>query len=231
MTETSIPHRPIRSFVLREGRFTSGQAKAYQQLWTKYGCEFTPDLRFDPNQCFATLQPLYIEIGFGNGETLAEFAIPHPEWNFLGIEVHRPGIGRLLRVLSQNSINNVRIVQHDAVPVINALPHACTDGIYLLFPDPWPKLKHRKRRLVQPNFVSAVASILRPGGFWYLATDWEDYAFWMLKVLNNCPDLCNSALDGGFAPASLIRPKTRFERRGQLLGHNIYELRFYKKTF
>lgn len=222
--------RPIRSFVLREGRFTPGQIRAYTQLWSTYGRDFIAGEIFDPATLFATQQPVYLEIGFGNGETLLHLAETYPERNFLGIEVHRPGIGHLLLNLEHKQLTNVKVLRHDAVEVINNLQPSCLAGIYILFPDPWPKTRHHKRRLIQPEFATVLAQKLQPNGFLHLATDWEDYAQWMLLVLNACPYLTNSDAAGGFVPRLETRNLTRFELRGQRLGHQVHDLLFLVKT-
>jgi len=221
--------RPIRSYVLRQGRQTAGQQRACTRLWSRFGRDFTPGAPLDPARLFGDERPLRLEIGFGNGEALARLAAAHPHCNFLGIEVHRPGIGRLLLTLEREGLENVRLLRHDAVEVLDALPPACLEGVYLFFPDPWPKTRHHKRRLVQPGFVAALVRVLKPGGFLHLATDWEDYARQMLEVLTGCPDLVNSAPDGGFVARPEDRPLTHFEQRGRRLGHGVRDLVFRRR--
>ena len=220
--------RSIRSFVLREGRLTPGQARAYQNLWPVYGYDFIPGTIFDPATLFTNQQPIYLEIGFGNGETLIHLATSYPERNFLGIEVHRPGIGHLLLNLHGKKLTNVRILRYDAAEIIHDLKLSCLTGIYILFPDPWPKIRHHKRRLIQPALVTALAQTLQPNGFLHLATDWEDYAQWMLSVLTACPYLINSDIAGGYTVRPEYRNLTRFELRGNELGHQVRDLLFYR---
>lgn len=220
--------RHIRSFVLREGRITAAQVKACVDLWPIYGYDLIPGDIFDPSQLFATCQPLYLEIGFGNGTTLAHLAATYPERNFLGIEVHRPGIGHLLLELQRANHHNVRLLRQDAVETIQVLPTNCLAGIYILFPDPWPKARHHKRRLIQPQFIHALVQCLKVDGFLHLATDWEDYAQWMLMVLNACAELKNADPDGGYVERPPYRNLTRFEQRGQRLGHQVRDILFYR---
>lgn len=227
-TEPARQH-PIRSYVLRQGRQTIGQQRAFTHLWPRFGHDFTPGRPLDPRGLFENGRPLRLEIGFGNGEALAHLAATHPHCNFLGIEVHRPGIGHLLLALEREGLENVRLVRHDAVEVVDALPPGCLDGIYLFFPDPWPKTRHHKRRLVQPKFVATLARILRPDGFLHLATDWEDYAQHMLRVLGDCPELVNSAPAGDFVTRPEDRLLTHFEQRGHRLGHKVRDLVFRRR--
>ncbi len=197
----------IRSYV-RRGRLTRAQKRALEALWPRYGVEGV----YDPDALFGRQAPRHMEIGFGMGEALVAMARAHPDWDFLGVEVYRPGIGSLLRQLHAEGLTNVRVFGEDAGTVLAHLPEACLDGVYLFFPDPWPKRRHHKRRLVQPPFVAQVASRLRPGGRFLLATDWEDYALHMLEVLEASPLLRNLA-GTGFAPRPDLRPVTKFERR------------------
>lgn len=226
--ESNFKLRSIRSFVLREGRLTAGQAKAYNNLWSVYGYDFKPEEIFDPATLFATSYPVYLEIGFGNGTTLAHLAATYPERNFIGIEVHRPGIGHLLLNLERNKLTNVRLLRHDAAEVIHTLKKSSVAGVYILFPDPWPKTRHHKRRLIQPEFVAALAQTMQFNGFLHLATDWEGYAQWMLEVLTACPYLINSNTAGGYVARPAYRNITRFELRGEKLGHTVHDLLFYR---
>jgi tRNA (guanine-N7-)-methyltransferase len=220
--------RPIRSFVTRAGRITPGQQRALDELWPVYGIEFTP-ATLDLPRLFGRSAPLTLEIGFGNGDNLAQLARTHPARDFLGVEVHRAGVGRLLLALENESLGNVRIVCHDAVEVLaQQLPHDCLDEILILFPDPWPKKRHHKRRLLQAPFAELAASRLAPGGVLRLATDWQPYAQEMLELLKATAGLENLAGSGGYAPRPAEREPTRFERRGERLGHEVWDLAFFR---
>jgi tRNA (guanine-N7-)-methyltransferase len=218
--------RSIRSFVTRNGRITEAQQRALDELWPKYRVEDTGTL-LDLAAIFERSAPLSVEIGFGNGDNLLALAAAHPERIYLGIEVHLPGIGRLLRALEDRGLTNVRVVCRDAVDVLGEqLAPGCVDELLILFPDPWPKKRHHKRRLVQPPFVELAVSRLAVGGVLRLATDWEPYAQEMLTTLTTNPRLRNRASDGGFIPRPEERPVTRFERRGERLGHGVWDLAF-----
>jgi tRNA (guanine-N7-)-methyltransferase len=221
------PLRPIRSYVLRQGRLTDGQRRAWERLWPRFGVNWTAGTALAPAALFGNSRPVRLEIGFGNGETLAALAAAHPERNFLGVEVHGPGVGRLLLTLEQAGLDNVRILRADAAELLRqALPAASLEAVYLLFPDPWPKTRHHKRRIVQPAFLADLVRVLQPGGWLHLATDWQDYASEMLAQLAAVPELVNQAGPGRFAPRPDWRPPTRFERRGQRLGHGVWDLLF-----
>jgi tRNA (guanine-N7-)-methyltransferase len=229
MSEVEHP-RAVRSFVTRAGRITPAQQRALVELWPKYGLEFTHQ-PLDLRTLFARAAPCTIEIGFGNGDNLLRLAGAHPERDFLGIEVHRAGIGRLLLALEAQQLRNVRIVCHDAVEVLEAqVPPLSVQEILILFPDPWPKKRHHKRRLLQPAFAALAASRLAAGGQLRLATDWEPYAQHMLETLNASATLENLAADGGFVPRPSEREPTRFERRGERLGHEVWDLAYRKKA-
>lgn len=220
--------RAVRSFVLRQGRMTDGQRKALDNLWPRYGLEAAQP--FEAATAFGREAPLILEIGFGNGESLLEQASQHPEWNFVGVEVHAPGIGHLLGELDKRGLTNVRVYRADAIQILEErIPDAGLDGIHLYFPDPWPKKRHHKRRIVNDDFVALIARKLRPGGFFHAATDWDDYALWMLEHLNRCLELANTAADGRFVEKAGRRPLTRFERRGTRLGHGVWDL-LYKRS-
>lgn len=220
--------RAVRSFVLRQGRMTDGQRKALDNLWPRYGLDAAQP--FEATTAFGREAPLILEIGFGNGESLLDQATRHPEWNFVGIEVHAPGIGHLLGELDKRGLTNVRVYRADAIQILEErIPDAGLDGIHLYFPDPWPKKRHRKRRIVNDEFVALIARKLHPGGFFHAATDWDDYALWMLEHLNRCPQLVNIAADGRFVENSGRRPLTRFERRGTRLGHGVWDLLYKRK--
>lgn len=226
MIDTEHP-RSIRSFVTRTGRITEAQERALEVLWPKYGVEFGPDpLSFDA--VFARqAAPRTVEIGFGNGDNLAMMAAAHPERDYLGIEVHRPGVGRLLLALEERQLTHVRVICHDAVEVLaRQIPRDSLDEVVILFPDPWPKKRHHKRRLVQSAFIELVTERLRPGGMLRMATDWQPYAQEMLTVLQANPRLRNLAPDGTYIPRPADRLATRFEKRGERLGHDVWDLAF-----
>jgi tRNA (guanine-N7-)-methyltransferase len=218
--------RSVRSYVMRAGRITEAQQRALATLWPRYGVEFNFG-SLDLGQLFGRIAPCTLEIGFGNGEHLLERALAEQERDFLGVEVHRPGIGHLLLAAGKADIGNLRVIAHDAVEVLQyQIQPASLDEVQVLFPDPWPKARHHKRRLLQPAFATLVASRLKAGGRWHLATDWEPYAESMLEVLNGCDALRNCAADGGFVDHVMRRAATRFERRGWRLGHQVRELLF-----
>lgn len=218
--------RSIRSFVTRAGRITVAQQRALDLLWPRYGLEFEPRV-LDLDALFGRRAPRTLEIGFGNGENLASLAASHPERDFLGVEVHRPGVGRLMLSVEELGLTNVRILCHDAVEVLEEqIPPDSFDEVLVLFPDPWPKKRHHKRRLVQPPLVALVTSRLRPGGALRLATDWEPYAQHMLEVLTGCSQLANLSPQGNFIDRPADRPPTRFEKRGERLGHGVRDFAF-----
>jgi len=225
MTETEHP-RAIRSFVMRAGRITDAQVRALEVLWPKYGVEFGPDA-LDLDALFGRRAPRTVEIGFGNGENLATVAANHPERDYLGIEVHRPGVGRLLLALEELQLENVRVISHDAVEVLaQQIAQQSLDEVVVLFPDPWPKKRHHKRRLVQSAFVELATDHLQPGGVLRIATDWQPYAQQMLATLSANSRLRNLAADGTFVPRPAERVATRFEKRGERLGHEVWDLAF-----
>ncbi len=226
--ESSVARRPIRSYVLRQGRMTAAQRAARERLYARYCMPFDP-APLDLERIFGRRAPCVLEIGFGMGETTAAIACTHPEIDYLGIEVHAPGVGSLLRLIEQHDLANVRIIQHDAVEVLaHMIAPACLHGIHVFFPDPWPKKRHHKRRLVQPEFARLAASRLAPGGYLHLATDWQDYADWMLEVLAQVPKLRNTA--EGFTPRPTYRPRTRFEQRALRLGHAVRDIVYRRVT-
>lgn len=226
MIELPASPRPIRSFVLRQGRMTPGQQHALDTWWERY--VLTADgLTLDLDTLFGRRAPRILEIGFGMGDSLTDMAAAHPEQDYLGIEVHRPGVGHLLRNLHEAGLNNVRVLCADAVEVLaRQISDASLDAVYLFFPDPWPKQRHHKRRIVQPDFVRLIAQKLKPGRTFHLVTDWEDYARHMLDVLDACPLLTNTAGKGNFTPRPDYRPVTKFERRGLRLGHQVRDMVF-----
>jgi tRNA (guanine-N7-)-methyltransferase len=219
--------RPIRSFVLRQGRFSPAQQRARETLLPRFGVPFTPaPLDFD--LAFGRKAPRILEIGFGMGETTAVIAQAMPEHDFLAVEVHAPGVGGLLKLIDERGLANVRIVQHDAAEVVaQMIPVASLAGIHVFFPDPWPKKRHHKRRLLQPPFVHELALRLAAGGFLHAATDWEDYATQILAAFDAESLLEKSA--GGYAPRPAYRPLTKFERRGIGLGHGVWDVIFRRR--
>ena len=226
MTFAARPRRPIRSFVRREGRITKAQERALTELWPRYGVD-AGDAPLDFRALFGRAAPVHVEIGFGNGDVLAAMAARHPEYDYLGIEVHRPGIGALLRRLEAAGLGNARVMRADAKEVLaRNIPDAALSAVYIFFPDPWPKKRHHKRRLIQPEFAELVRRKLQPGGMLHLATDWRDYAEQMLDVLSQTPGFENTAAAGAFAPRPEERPLTKFEQRGKRLGHEVYDLSF-----
>ena len=227
-TDKHAHHRAIRSFVRRAGRMTPGQQRAVDEMWPSYGIDFTP-VPADPSQWFGNQHPLTVEIGFGMGDSLVELASLAPERNFLGIEVHEPGVGRLLMNVRDAGLSNLRVSRHDAVEVLKQqIPDHSVDRILIFFPDPWHKKRHHKRRLIQPAFLELLASKLRHEGRLHLATDWESYAEQMLEVIGASPLFENLAPEGGFSPRPQDRPVTKFERRGQRLGHGTWDLLFVR---
>jgi tRNA (guanine-N7-)-methyltransferase len=220
--------RRIRSFVLRQGRFTPAQQRAFETQWSRYGIEYSGVPR-DFDAVFGRHAPRVLEIGFGNGEALLHASGLQPERDLIGIEVHRPGVGRALNALAAQDIANVRVYCHDAVEVLqHEIAPESLDEVRIYFPDPWHKKRHHKRRLIQPALAQLLASRLRPGGLLHLATDWEDYARQMWDVLDTQPQFSNRAGPGGSMERPPWRPQTHFERRGLRLGHGVWDL-FYDR--
>jgi len=222
--------RTIRSFVTRAGRITEAQQRALDESWPRYGVEFDGTRVLDLDALFGRSAPRVVEIGFGNGENLAALAAAHPERDYLGIEVHRAGVGRLMLAAQTGQLTNVRIACHDAVEVLeHQLPRDSLDELLILFPDPWHKKRHHKRRLVQPPFIELAVSRLKIGGVLRLATDWEPYAVQMLEVLSANPALENLSPDNRYIEKPAERITTRFEKRGQRLGHGVWDLAFRRR--
>ena len=219
--------RPIRSFVLRQGRYSAAQQRARESLLPRFGVPFqSAPLDFDA--VFGRKAPRILEIGFGMGEATAAIAQAMPECDFLAIEVHTPGVGSLLKLIDERGLTNCRIVQHDAAEVAEKMiPAASLAGIHVFFPDPWPKKRHHKRRLLQPGFIHCLALRLSPGGYLHAATDWEDYATAILTACEAEALLENSVQ--GFAPRPAYRPLTKFERRGLGLGHGVWDVIFRRR--
>jgi tRNA (guanine-N7-)-methyltransferase len=228
---TSAAHRApraIRSFVVRAGRMTQAQQRAWRELWPTWGIE-PGEAAIDLAATYGRAAPVTLEIGFGNGESLVALAASHPERDFLGLEVHPPGVGHALLSCEAARLRNVRVLCQDAVEVLQRrLADASLDEVLLYFPDPWPKKRHHKRRIVQPAFVELVAQRLRPGGVLRMATDWQPYAEHMLATVGACPRLRNESPSGDYVERPASRPVTRFERRGQRLGHDVWDLAFRK---
>ncbi len=228
MATVTRPLRTVRSFVRREGRITPAQERALKDLWPRYGIETNQDL-IEFTRVFGRTAPVILDIGFGNGEALAAAASVCLENNYLGIEVHRPGAGRLLRRLAAGELNNVRVMLTDAKEVLaGRIPDESLSAVHLFFPDPWPKKRHHKRRLVQPDFAALVARKLRPGGYFHLATDWHNYAEHMVAVLSRTPGLIDVSVSDQFSSLVASRLLTRFEQRGRKLGHEVRDLVFQR---
>jgi tRNA (guanine-N7-)-methyltransferase len=229
MTDRAAPaaRRPIRSYVLRQGRMSDAQKRALDTLRERYVVEYHSQ-PLDLAHTFGRRARTILEIGSGMGETTAEIAQAHPEIDYLAIEVHAPGVGALLKRLAERELSNVRIVQHDAVEVVqHMLAPESLEGVHVFFPDPWPKKRHHKRRLIQAPFVHLLAQRVRPGGYVHVATDWEPYAQQILEVLSGEALLLNTA--PGFAPRPAHRPLTKFEQRGLSLGHPVFDLVFRRR--
>ena len=210
--------------MLRQGRVSNAQRRAVDSLLPRFGIAYTA-APFDFDASFARCAPKFLEIGFGMGETTAQIAAEHRQYDYIGIEVHTPGVGGLLRLVEAQRLTNIRIIQHDAVEIVtHMIPAASLSGIHVFFPDPWPKKRHHKRRLLQPAFVHVLTSRLQPGGYLHVATDWEEYASQILQVLSGEALLINSV--AGFAPRPDHRPLTKFESRGLKLGHQVRDIVF-----
>ncbi len=230
LTTEGRPRRPIRSFVRREGRITPGQAHALAEHWSEFGLK--PGGRpIDWAEVFGRRAPVACEIGFGDGRALLEMARNEPERDFLGVEVYRPGVGALLARLKESGLSNVRVAMMDAVELLrDGVPPESLNRLMIFFPDPWPKRRHHKRRLIQRPFVELAATRLRRGGRLHCATDWQDYAGQMMEVLSSCPLLENAAGPRRFADLPAYRPRTKYEQRGEGLGHRTWDLVFARKA-
>lgn len=218
-------HRRIRSFVLRQGRVTKAQTQALETGWPVFGVTYKAEL-IDLAQVFGRSDsPKILEIGFGMGETTAKIAQTLPDCDFLAVEVHTPGVGALLKLIDDERLSNIRIIQHDVVEVLqNMLADASLDGVHIFFPDPWHKKRHHKRRLIQGEFVKLLCTKLKTGAYLHVATDWQEYAEWVLEVLSAEPQLKNTAVD--YAQKPSYRPLTKFENRGIKLGHGVWDMVF-----
>lgn len=222
----TLPQR-IRSFIRRQGRLTPGQEVALDQHWSQYGLE--PELDYDFSEVFGRQAPLIVEIGFGNGDSLAKMAAANPDHDYIGIEVHKPGVGHLLILLTEQGLTNVRVYCHDAIEILEQkIPDHSLAGLHLFFPDPWHKKKHHKRRIVRPSFVDLLNKKLQVGGYFHAATDWQHYAESMLEVLSASEGLKNTSLSQDYCERPDYRPLTKFEQRGLRLGHGVWDLIFRK---
>lgn len=225
-----IKFKQIKSFVLRQGKITLGQSNAIKELASQYIIDYTPKL-IDLNTSFSGNNPKVIEIGFGMGHASFQIAQSNPEIDYLGIEVHTPGVGSLLIHIKQNNIQNIRIIQHDAVEVLKyMIKDDCISGFHIYFPDPWPKKRHHKRRIIQHEFIELLVQKLIIDGYIHLATDWQDYAIWILEILTQNNKLTNCANDNMYIKRPEFRPLTKFEQRGISLGHKVWDLMFRKIT-
>lgn len=227
-TESTMSSRPIRSFVLRQGRVSNAQQRYFDEGMPRFGIPYAA-APLDLNTVFSRAAPKFLEIGCGMGETTATIAAAHPDHDYIGIEVHAPGVGSLLKEITTRELNNLRVIRHDAVEVVrDMIPQGALAGIHIYFPDPWPKKRQQKRRLIQSPFVALLASRLAPGGYLHCATDWEEYAQQMLEVLSAEPLLTNTA--DSFAPHPAWRPQTKFETRGLRLGHGVWDVLFRRRN-
>lgn len=222
--------KSIRSFVIRAGRITAGQKKAFDECWPKVGLSLF-DGAIVPDQVFSRAAPLVLEIGFGMGDSLLEMARREPEKNFVGIEVHPPGVGRIINVTVQEELSNLKVYMADAMDVLeDCIPDQSIDRLQLYFPDPWHKKKHHKRRILQTEFVQKIRPKLKLGGIFHMATDWQPYAEHMLEVMSAADGFANTITAGGYAPKPDYRPNTKFEKRGERLGHGVWDLLFTRKS-
>jgi tRNA (guanine-N7-)-methyltransferase len=228
MSDTEdLSKRHIRSFVLRAGRVSVAQQRAIDTWLPRYGIPYVART-LDLDQAFGRKAPKVLEIGFGMGDSTATIAAAHPEIDYLALEVHTPGVGNLLKLIDSEQLNNIRIMQHDAVEVLrDMIADGTLDGVHIFFPDPWHKARHNKRRLIQTPFIAQLVQKLKPGGYIHVATDWQDYAEQVLRVLSEEPLLENTAAD--YAPRPDYRPLTKFEQRGLRLGHGVWDLVFRRK--
>ena len=224
-----VRNRPIRSFVLRQGRLTVAQQRALETGMPKFGVPYRPGQPLDLAALFGRADsPKILEIGFGMGESTAKIAQGQPERDFLGVEVHTPGVGSLLKQIQALALTNLRIIQHDAVEVLNhMIADGSLDGVHIFFPDPWHKKRHHKRRLIQAEFVKLLCRKLKAGAYLHVATDWQEYAEWVLEIFQAEPMLENTA--AGYAEKPDYRPLTKFEHRGIKLGHGVWDIVFRRK--
>jgi tRNA (guanine-N7-)-methyltransferase len=230
MTEEKKHMRTVRSFVMRAGRTTEGQQKALEEVWPEMGLELK-DGAINFAEVFGREAPVVLEIGFGMGASLIEMATQQPDKNYIGIEVHRPGVGRLLASVKELGLTNIRVYAEDAVEVLaDCIPDGSLHALQLFFPDPWHKKKHHKRRIVQPEFVQNIRQKLEVGGYFHMATDWENYAEHMMEVMSGAEGFTNKAGEGEYSPQPEWRPVTKFQKRGERLGHGVWDLMFERQS-
>lgn len=223
------PRREIKSYVLRQGRLTSAQQNALDNHWSEYGIDYNGQV-LDYTALFNKDRDIIIEIGFGNGDSLLQQAIQQPHYNFIGIEVHGPGVGHLIHHVQKNQLENIRVIKHDAIEVLkDQIPGDSVSKVQLFFPDPWHKKRHHKRRIMKAEFITLVHRKLKSGGQFHMATDWQHYAEQMLEQMDNAKGFCNKAGRGKYSPTRGDRFETRFERRGQRLGHGVWDLIYCKE--
>ena len=228
MSEEAPFIRRIRSFVKREGRLTSGQERALKELFPLYGITLE-DKQLNLSEVFQRTAPTVFEIGFGNGTSLAEMAMNNPQQNYIGVEVHRPGVGNLLLQIEKLNLKNLRVINDDAVEVLQQMiADESLDAVYLFFADPWHKKRHHKRRIVQQEFAQMLRKKLKSGGVFHMATDWENYAEYMMEVMTAAEGFDNTAGKNQYVPKPDYRPVTKFEQRGHKLGHGVWDLIFKK---
>lgn len=227
--KTEVKHpRNIKSYVVRSGRMTLGQEKSYTELWQIYGIEANGQI-LDFSQLYKTQSPVILEIGFGMGDSLIEMAANNPDINYLGIEVHKPGVGRLLGNISERLLINLRVMRADAVEVLKSqILDKSLQAVYLFFPDPWHKRRHNKRRIVKEEFIQLLRKKLQSYGQFHMATDWKDYAVQMLKEMKAARGFKNCSDNEDYIPRPAHRPMTKFERRGERLGHGVRDILFEK---
>ncbi|WP_448566847.1 tRNA (guanosine(46)-N7)-methyltransferase TrmB [Thalassotalea ganghwensis] len=218
--------RKVRSFVKREGRLTNAQARALELYWQEMGLNHQDGV-INPENLFEKEQPMVLEIGFGMGKSLVEMAKNSPELNFIGIEVHKPGVGACIALAKEHEVTNLKVYEHDAIEILaDCIPDSSLTTVQLFFPDPWHKKKHHKRRIVQPEFVETIRQKLKIGGVFHMATDWENYAECMLEDMSSAPGYRNLSETGDYVPRPDNRPLTKFEDRGHKLGHGVWDLQF-----
>ena len=221
--------RKVRSFVKREGRLTKGQASALEQFWATMGLNHQ-DGMIDFAHLFNNSNPIVLEIGFGMGKSLVEMAKNAPELNFVGVEVHRPGVGACISLAQEEGVDNLKVFEHDAIEVLaDCIPNNSLTTVQLFFPDPWHKKKHHKRRIVSLEFVETIRQKLKVDGVFHMATDWENYAECMIEDMNSAPGYENLAIEDDFVPRPDSRPLTNFENRGNNLGHGVWDIQFKRK--
>ncbi len=227
--ERSVPHRAIKSFVLRQGRLTVAQQNALENHWRAYGIDFSEQL-LDYSTLFHNDHEVIVEIGFGNGDSLLQQAINQPQYNFIGIEVHGPGVGHLIHHAKTQGVQNIKIIRHDAIDVLTQqIADNSIQQLQLFFPDPWHKKRHHKRRIIKPAFIELIQKKLKTGGSFHMATDWQHYAEHMLEEMDQAPAFRNTSGTGHYSASKAARCETKFERRGIKLGHGVWDLIYQKR--